>query len=154
MTETVKQEMSVTGLALHGAAIIDEGNPTDLIDVSLGIHDKPVSVFLYFGHYKKYPDSVEQALSDDAVQTTLQAFKNDIMMVVQNVVNKGVKEEARIERGRKIKEAKKRVRELSAQNAAGSVSELSAKYGVSKSEIRRMRAAGTLDDYIKGRKNG
>ena len=39
-------------------------------------------------------------------------------------------------------------KELSKKNASGSVSELAEKFGVSKSEIRRMRAAGTLDEFI------
>ena len=46
------------------------------------------------------------------------------------------------------REAKARIDEMNRPNPAGSVAELSEKLGVSKGEIRRMRAAGTLDQFI------
>lgn len=52
---------------------------------------------------------------------------------------------------RKNKATAERSHELSTQNSAGTVSELATKFGVSKSEIRRRRAEGTLDSFIASR---
>jgi hypothetical protein len=115
--------------------------------ILMGNHDRVIKIALYYHVHQVLPTKDED-LEHEKVLLSLENLK----AMVRLAINKALQEEERRLIAQKKMDHENIVREIqshSAPSSFGTVSEISAKYHISKSEVRRMKAEGTLADFIK-----
>lgn len=149
-------------LTLDGFAVIAQPDHKTIPMIILGFYDLSLKCAFYYTKYKKQPDNISE-IDEQPILDIIEHFKDELRAIIQRVLDQAIiadniaqkcdtyntKVIARQKRENEMYAREQRIASLNASNAAGTVSELAAKYHVSKSEIRKMRAAGTLDAYIK-----
>lgn len=113
--------------------------------VLMGRHDQLLLATFFFRDTRRY--ATEEDLKSPVATVPLDRLKSLIRAFIQGVFDA----ESAAEEERKRQALQKLVNEQRAHNQPhpeGTVDQLAAKYGVSKSEIRRRKAAGTLGELL------
>lgn len=103
-----------------------------------------VIVFQRTGNQNATPED----LAAEIVTRDLEQLKANTRRIVQRIFE-GAAEEERRDHERNFEKVKAELRASNKPDPLGTVAELSAKYNVSKSEIRRLKAAGQLHTLVK-----
>lgn len=130
--------MAMVGLNLIGNATIESATFT-----ITGLYDKELSVTCFNILRKELPTSDEDLDYPD-VKAAVERIKDQFRREIQGLFDLADKQEAA-----EAKEAKDKImKDLHSPSTFGTVAEISAKYGVSKSDVRKHKAAGTLEQLI------
>ena len=123
--------------------------------ILMGMCDDELRCFSWLRIHKDAPPSREALEGDQEVSEQVELIKSNIRNMIQAAINGAAGEEKKktfAEISRKAAEEKKlreeRMKKLHSQPIQGTVSEISEKYGISKSEVRRLRAQGGLEAFI------
>lgn len=112
-----------------------------------GHYDYELKCALYFQHHRKAPSS-DADLGDETVIVMLERLKNFIRSIVQGIFDAAARQD-QMEQEENRKALLHRLRESNKPHEMGTVAEIAAKYGISKSEVRRRKADGTLHELQK-----
>lgn len=110
--------------------------------------------FILSGHYDKELKAafhirtrgvdVELNLEDEGLNAHLNVFKRQIRNAVQGIIDAAVREEA----ANAVKLRQQIMNNLHSPSEFGTIAELVEKTGLSKSQIRKMKREGTLEQYL------
>ena len=138
-------EQSMIGLSILGIAL--EGTPSAASQIAfilMGRHDYELKCGFHFQHFREAPTS-DADLEKPEVLLLLERTKNYFRDYVQNIFNEAARQD-QLEQANKRKELLKQLRNSNKPHEMGTVAEIAAKYGISKSEVRRRKADGTLHE--------
>lgn len=137
---------TMTGISIVGEAAqalifnkFNEPSIKRLTLILMGHYDENAKLAFYQIETGNTAKSIEEANTEEVI-FALDSLKARIRRSFNSIIEAGAVEE------------KKRMLEImkntNKPNTQGTVAELATKYGVSKSEIRRMKTEGTLDSFI------
>ncbi|BCG50190.1 hypothetical protein [Ralstonia phage RP13] len=142
MIENVSSKV-LTGMGIIGDVVAPkELNDTTIQKMSMvlvGTYDEYLKCAAYYVQNKKNPETQED-LNHGMVEFVVNRVKNQIRSFFQAIFDQGAKEDQK-----KRDEILAKMKESNKPHAMGTVAEIAEKYGISKSEVRRMKAAGTLE---------
>lgn len=123
--------------AMSGLLIIGTPNsPESLANILIGVHDFQLKCALYYTLLKKEAqDTIE--LENPIVLNALERFKEMNREVVRAIFA-----EAELQDHAALAQ---KLRDSNKPHELGTVAEIATKYGISKSEVRRRKAEGTLN---------
>lgn len=149
----VQQENTASSIVFRGmyilgagANVVDEESATIAPFILLGKYDKELKYFFYWRETKQYPQSEEQ-VNTPAVLRTLENAKSYIRWQIQSIIdreNDQIVKERKQQFGQMVADMK----DSSKPHPLGTVAQLATRFNISKSEVRRMRTAGTLDQFL------
>ena len=151
-------EQILTGAAIFGQAM--KGNAfalIDILDTKGNERQEAVACFLYYQEFKCIPDSEEALI---AARDILATFQNSFRRALSESVlasdhrQRSTDADAmKFRMNQEVKALAKQHQENSKPTEYGTIAEIAAKYGLSKSEIRRAKAEGKLDELIRYKEN-
>jgi hypothetical protein len=118
-------------------------------DTMLGKLDMDLLPGMFFHVHGRNPVNDEEMLADEMANRVLNNLKLYIRNTVQGVVNeeaRRLEREQRLEAERIAKQIKERFRAMSKPAPAGTVRELAEKFGVSISQVRKLKAENRLHE--------
>lgn len=133
--------MYVLGLAL-GPTSASEKCANAMAMILVGQYDFELKCAFYFQQLRKSAET-EAELEQPEVLRVLEQVKRDIRAVVQAIINAAAREDE-LQANQKKAAVVAKIADAEKPHELGTVAEIAAKYGISKSEVRRMKAAGTL----------
>lgn len=142
--------MSLLKQTLEALATL--GDHKTFPDILLNRFDHQLALVCHFVEMKKVAES-EHDLQTPEIQALVQQYKDNLRVLLQRAVDELAHEHDRISKAdtaRIRRELLKAVHDSNKPHHLGTVAELAAKYGVSKSEIRRRKRDGTLNELIEG----
>lgn len=137
------------GLGIVGTALHPElpGYGTTIAAILTGQHDRALHCASHITLKKPTPSSFEEVENDPAVIGHVENIKNYLRRLVQGIFDAAMSEERhRMDAQRNALLAK--LKTTNKPHVLGTVAEIAEKYGLSKSEVRRLKAQGTLEDFI------
>lgn len=141
--------MNLSSKTLEGLSILGQVMGNDLsveqraallAAILTGRHDDALMCAAYSHREKVVPLSMEQVNGHTMARLSIERLKNLIL----DGMTSAIEAEAKNYRKELLDELKASQR----PHAAGTVSELATKLGVSKSEVRRMKTEGTLEEAL------
>ena len=139
-----------SGLAYLGQAIGPQWDPTIRTWIIMGKYDLELSCALFYqknGFNRS--DATELEVMEES-QEALKRMKNWLRDLLQNAINAEMRQ-MELEMKQNFANLVAQQKEAQKPHAAGTVSEIAAKFGISKSEVRRLKADGKLDEFIQQR---
>lgn len=136
------------GMAVIGSAL--EAKPeagSHMAFIVMGNHDHALKCAHFFQHFKRMPTN-EEELEAPEVLVMLERTKNYFRSVIQQIFDEADRQD-RLEQQAKQRELLEQLRDSNKPHEMGTVAEIAAKYGISKSEVRRRKADGTLHELKK-----
>lgn len=130
--------MSVTK-AMTGLSILGSLNPQNVAFVLVGEYDEYLKHAFYFVTYKKAHVG-DEPISDPLVLDQLEHVKDQLRRGIQQLFE----EDAR----QSFANLRAKLNETNKPHELGTVAEIAAKFNISKSEVRRRKADGTLSELI------
>ena len=135
----------MNGLSIFGAAM--QLNPPEIFPGFLsGKYDDEVSVALFFQQQGRLPET-EADIRQPDVQEHLARCKAALRWKIAQIFQQA-EQEAAAEKQAQLEKVRTELAARNKPSSAGSVAEISEKFGLSKSEIRRRRADGTLEEHL------
>jgi hypothetical protein len=148
-----KQEDTPFSTVFRGMYILGAGARIDSVDAAalstqilLGNHDRDLKHFLYWRDSKKLPEK-ESDVETTEVLAKLANIKSYIRHQVQALFDEAEADLVR-ERKRNFDQLISDIKDSSKPHPLGTVAQLATRFNLSKSEVRRMRTAGTLDQFL------
>lgn len=149
--------MSFSGTVLLGLGLFSDVLNEDakirgpaLVNVATGKYRNELMAVAFYQYHKRNPAEGEDYLADPhavAHYERIVAFCKD---VIRGIFNSAARDD--LDRKRKdFENLRQRLAESNKPHAQGTVAELMAKLGVSKSEVRRLKASGELDAALKAK---
>lgn len=140
----------MTDKILIGLSIIadcmDFRNMNRVVSVLGGSHDAVLlHAFYHSAHRTVAQDNPQE--TDPAALNGLKNFKDFLRDAVQAVLREAERQD-QLERQATKKKVLQELAESNRPHVMGTVAEIATKYGVSKSEVRRRKADGTLDELL------
>lgn len=151
------EEFNFMSLAMTGMSLIGQALQFRNQD------DVQVATFIIMGHYDKYLKcasfftsklkidgqlpKTEEELEVPEVLVHVERIKNHIRGLIQQVFREAERYDQAISQAKK-EELLAKLRESNKPHTLGTVAEIATKYGMSKSEVRRHKADGTLESVI------
>src|SRR5690606_10545041 len=115
-----------------------------MADILIGHYDFELSCMSWFLDVRlPFPSDKKEIFQHPETKKKLETVKDYLRKQVQSAVNSMEKED-RATQQREREKLRQNVRNSNKPHDMGTVSELAAKFGKSKSEIRRLKAAGQL----------
>lgn len=114
--------------------------------VLLGKYDEEIRLFLYWRDKGQLPQKPEEILVDQYTEQ-LEKLKSVIRLKINNIFNRAERQDQQ-ERVLQRQALVHQMKQRSQPHRAGTVDELSKRYNVSKSQIRRLRTENRLDQFI------
>lgn len=137
------------GLSYIGA--MADTNPqrsaTAMVQILTGEVDETLRHVIVFQGTGNQNATPEELHSEDVTHVLAQ-IKANTRRIVQRIFERAAEEDRR-ERELNLEQVKAELRDSNKPDPLGTVAELAAKYNVSKSEIRRLKAAGELHTLVK-----
>ncbi len=124
---------------LEGMLLISTSDFNHLPFILDGTHEVPIKSAFYFIATGRMP-MIKSDLEEEKVCQTYDAFLNTLRSVIERIFTAAAAEQRR--------EILAELRTHNLPHPEGTVAELAVKYDVSKSEIRRQKAAGTLAEFL------
>lgn len=119
--------------------------------VLVGTHDNVLLQTFYFVANKKMV-SDEEYKTDVLTVDKLNNFKSQIRMSIQLIIDReGLRHQEKIALSQQL--VRHELRKSNMPHELGTVSEIATKYGISKSEVRRRKADGTLEEFLNNLSN-
>jgi DNA invertase Pin-like site-specific DNA recombinase len=142
LASTVMHGMSIVGSLFMPAKNEEElGDKIQLMTNTLvGLYDEAILCAMFSNITKELPSEIAQATANIHAQASLTRLKDLIRNDIQKVMEQGAAED-RQNLVLKLKETNK-------PHPMGTVNEIAAKLNISKSEVRRLKANGTLDSML------
>lgn len=138
----------MVGMSVIGGALqTDPDAGTLMAFILLGKYDHELKCAHYFQHYGKEPAN-DAELEDPTVVVMLDRTKRFFRSIVQGIFDEAARQD-QLEQEEKRKALLQQLRESNKPHEMGTVAEIAAKYGISKSEVRRRKAEGTLHELQK-----
>jgi hypothetical protein len=139
----------LAGLSVIGTALGPVPDVTVMTFILLGKYDKELAYAFYGQKHGIHIENVteEEILTSPVAAIGTTNLKNWLRSILQQAIN----EESRMieaQMRQNFQDLVAQQKEASKPHAQGTVAELAAKFGVSKSEIRRLKADGKLDEFI------
>jgi len=136
------------GMHILGTCLDAVNENTALLSsfVLMDKYDKELKYFLYWRETKKYPQTEEEVNTS----ATLEALER-IKGFIRHGIQEAIQHEIRLtEYGKKhvFNQMLAEMKDSSKPHPLGSVAQLAERFNISKSEVRRMRTAGTLSNFI------
>ncbi len=129
--------------AMVGLSVLGNLTPFNAAQILLGNYDLELKAGLNFS--KDLPDPKEEEdLNNTVVLEHLEKIKAHIRHSIQVMFN----EEAEQVKKDKYQTFRKQMVENTKPHAEGTIAEIATKYGISKSEVRRLKTEGILDSFI------
>lgn len=132
----------MTGLSII-ADCIDLRNPSKIGFVLGGSIDDEILAAMYFCHHKTYPEKDEHKTCPIA-NNGLEGVKNHIRLTIEGLFRAETQYNQQM-RQAALEQLRADLKKSHQPHAQGTVAEIAAKFGISKSEVRRRKADGTLD---------
>lgn len=158
MSELNFQSLGLAAAVIGKAMEVSSDGFALQISIIDGSYDKELRCLCV---YKRFGHVNNEEMNHPSIDLDLRILKDFFRSRIQNLFNQAVMEERREleqQQARLKIELKAEIdahfRANQAPHAQGTVAELAAKFGVSKSEIRRMKAAGTLDSWLANQQTG
>jgi hypothetical protein len=133
-------------------SIFTFSDPKLLPPFLLGEYDAIIQAAFFFKEHNRAPENETERLQDEVTKMALENLKNYVRTKLQlsfNSLEESLSEPKILtERPKTIQEL---ARDFKAQHAVsdlGTVSEISAKYNISKKKVRKLKQEGTLYDFI------
>ena len=123
----------------EGMALIGTSDFRHLPFILDGTHEVAIKSAFYFVATGRRP-MIKTDLNEDAVCRAYDAFLNTLRSGIERIFTAAAAEQRR--------EILAELKTHNLPHPEGTVAELAVKYGVSKSEIRRQKAAGTLAEFL------
>lgn len=126
---------------------------TAMVQILTGEVDEALRHVIVFQRTGRQNATPEE-LRDEDVTHTLEQIKANTRQIVQRIFEAAAQEAAeedRRERELNLEQVKAELRASNKPDPLGTVAELASKYNVSKSEIRRLKAAGESHTLVKDR---
>ena len=133
------------GFGIFGDTI-NLSNPQISVMVLTGKFDDELLQSFYWAAHNKIPVGDEYKTDTRVIEflnRTKERIREDI-----NTVFRIAEEQDNIEKSMKLNVLRKELRESNKPHEMGTVSEIAQKYGISKSEVRRRKADGTLNELF------
>lgn len=135
------------------ANCLDFHKPELIGPILTGQFDDEILAAVYFCHHKVQPQNSEHRTCEVA-RSDLVKIKDHIRATVVDLLsyhNELLEQMPRMSRkpAEVPAEVKRDLQKSHAPHAQGTVAEIAAKFGLSKSEVRRRKAEGTLDELFK-----
>jgi DNA-directed RNA polymerase specialized sigma subunit len=92
------------------------------------------------------PQTEEDIASPD-VRSALDQAKTFVRWQIQEIFRRAEQDDAE-EKKQHLEQVRTELAQRNRPSTAGTVAEIAAKYGISKSEVRRLRADGTLEETL------
>ena len=142
------------GLSVLGSAVGPLADGTAMAFIMMGKYDLELSCALYYKAHG-YPDATltqEQLLADVETKQALENIKDWIRKGIQNIFDTASKHmELQIKEDLANLVAQQKAAQL--PSVYGTVAEIAAKYKISKSEVRRLKADGKLEEFVASQSN-
>ncbi len=126
---------SMVGMSIVGSMTMEQ-----LPSFLTGSYDFDIKCGLFYRQFLRAPETVEE-LDTPVILEQLDGLKSYFRRMVQQMIDYAVKENKQEQK----RDAQARMQALNKPHAMGTTAEIAAKYGLSKSEIRRRKAEGTLE---------
>ena len=139
--------LATTGMGVIGNAMERDGDAVAVI--LTGAADLDIRCASLLQKKTDFPEQVMvKDLLTEEVSSHIENIKNCFRRMIQNAINKVAKEDAHRQAAEAEAIRAKWKKELHSPSEHGTVAEICAKYGVSKSEVRKHKSAGTLDEFL------
>jgi len=136
------------GLAIFGDTI-NLKDPTTATMVLVGHHDDVLLKTFFWVANKREPKEEEYKTDEHSVRM-LKSAKDRIRDDIQYVIRMAELEEQQA-KAKEFETLKRTLRNSNKPHELGTVAEISARYGISKSEVRRRKAEGNLGEWLLAR---
>lgn len=141
--ENLVDQLSFLRSAMVGFHAMGTSEPIELAAVLAGLYDHELRCAIYAKTVSDVLSSAD-ALNSPAVTMLLDRFKAWLRSEITAGIKQAAAEIKRAEQQEQAQARLQRMKELAAVHPLGTVNEIAEKYGLSKSEVRRRKAAGTL----------
>lgn len=135
--------MNEVSKTLVGLNILGTFTVENATNIFLGIHDEYLKYAVYFTIYRNHATS-ETNLDTPEVQDGLNRIKTFFKNSLVSAMNKEIELMEKEANRKRLEEFRK----MNQPHALGTVAEIATKYNISKGEVRRMKAEGTLESYV------
>jgi DNA-directed RNA polymerase specialized sigma subunit len=132
-----------TGLSIVDGALM-KNDPNTMAAVLLGRWDHELSCALFHTLNGREANSEQELLNKDVV-AALSNLKDRVRYIIQGIFELAAKEDARKSEV-EMQELRKSLAQTNQPHELGTVAEIAQRYGISKSEVRRRKAEGTLQE--------
>lgn len=140
------------GYILGNAAVIDSKQAAEIATfILLGHYDRELSYFLNWRKTGQYGTSEVEVIKNAAEE--LERVKGYIRFQINGII-RDAEHADQVNRERAFKSMIADMKDSSKPHPLGTVAQLATRFNISKSEVRRMRTAGTLDQFIMEKTNG
>lgn len=144
--ESLDIAKGMSGLHLIGRFMTEpEKNISAIPFVLSGHMDNELYQGFYLSEYGTKRDFEE---NDPKIKNAVEGLKNLLRQFVQEIFRRAA-EEDRMEQIRQLERVKAELAQSSKPSEYGTVAEIAQKFGISKSEVRRRKAEGTLGELFK-----
>ena len=134
-------QLNYTSEAMTAAALLGSLDIETMTGISVGAYDHEFKCLV---HWREFgTPNCDEDLEKPEVAVMLNRIKDFCRNRLQELLRLAEMHDARVQQ-QKYDEAAKNFREMSKPSELGTVAELAAKYGKSKSEIRRLKAQNLL----------
>jgi hypothetical protein len=140
---TDSQESSYTRKTFNGLYIMSDTDPQTLAFILVGKYEEELKCAMHMGAFKKIATSPED-LEKPEVLSMYSRLVEGIRSYIQGIIT----QELKMMKQEQMESVKRELAQSNKPHALGTVAEISTKYGISKSEVRRMKADGTLEAWV------
>lgn len=123
---------------------IFSGNGSTILNVLKGDHDDIIRLAFFHTLYNRHAENVNEALTDSMVNDRLNAVKT----TVRSRMSRDIQAIENYHKHQNKQKIVKAFLESNKPSEHGTVNEIAAKYGWSKSDVRRFKKDGILDQKI------
>lgn len=132
----------LVGMSIIGQSFSDIQAMTSVIT---GVHDEKIKLALHYKFFGALPVKTDD-LDHQQIVSALEKLKNMHRHTIQGIFKQAEAEDKQATEA----ERAARMKALNTPHAMGTTAEIAAKFGLSKAEIRRRKADGTLDQLVHG----
>lgn len=143
------------GLGIVGTALHPDrpGYGATVAAILTGQHDRAIKCASHLTLKKPTPASFEEVENDPAVSGHVENIKNYLRRLVQGIFDQAMREE-RMHMDAQRSALLAKLKTTNKPHVLGTVAEIAEKYSLSKSEVRRLKAQGTLEQFINEHRAG